>query len=87
MSSRSRKAWRKVGVSCFGSLNKLSERPKVCCTKIYFSVLMLLAFTKPSAGKPKASGMIMSTVIASTSWPSRVTDPEVTVYFGWPAIE
>src|SRR3954447_19825894 len=28
-----------------------------------------------------------STVIASTSWPSSVTDPEVTVYFGWPAIE
>ena len=28
-----------------------------------------------------------STVIASTSAPSRVTVPPVTVYFGWPAIE
>ncbi len=28
-----------------------------------------------------------STVIASTSAPSRVTVPLVTVYFGWPAIE
>ena len=28
-----------------------------------------------------------STFIASTSSPSRVTVPEVTVYFGWPAIE
>ena len=28
-----------------------------------------------------------STIIASTSSPSRVTEPPVTVYFGWPAIE
>src|SRR6187402_1088120 len=28
-----------------------------------------------------------STVIASTSAPSRVTDPLVTLYFGWPSIE
>ena len=28
-----------------------------------------------------------STVIASTSAPSRVTEPLVTVYFGWPAME
>jgi len=27
-----------------------------------------------------------STVIARTSWPSRVTVPPVTVYFGWPAM-
>ncbi len=27
-----------------------------------------------------------STLIASRSSPSRVTEPEVTVYFGWPAI-
>lgn len=26
-----------------------------------------------------------STLISSTSWPSSVIDPEVTVYFGWPA--
>ena len=28
-----------------------------------------------------------STFIARTSTPSRVTEPPVTVYFGWPAIE
>ncbi len=28
-----------------------------------------------------------STDIESTSSPSRVTSPEVTVYFGWPAME